>query len=108
MMMNLKYTIAGTLSLNEAEQFIRKLARPIADIYILTLIQRDIQLVTKHKQQLSFQLKLFVYPKLICVNNEYAYVHSDICKNCGCSWKYHMNVTYMILLEEEKMIQTLE
>ena len=43
-----KHAVRDTLSLNEAQQLIRKLSRPIAEI--ATLIQENIQLAKKHKK----------------------------------------------------------
>lgn len=43
------HAVSNTLSLNEAEQLIRKLARPIAET--TRLIQENLQLAEKHKQK---------------------------------------------------------
>jgi GTPase SAR1 family protein len=75
------HAIANTLSLNEAEQLIRKLSRPIAET--LRLIQQNIQLAKDFKQDVqnhrNTSYGLFQYiaqilplqkPRLVCVNKQ--------------------------------------
>ncbi|CAF2122378.1 unnamed protein product [Rotaria magnacalcarata] len=73
--------IASTLSLNEAEQLIKKLSRPIAEI--IRLIQYNIQLAIRHKEnsnknkkkdanqipQIVADIVTIKKPKLICFSN---------------------------------------
>ncbi|CAF3413700.1 unnamed protein product [Rotaria socialis] len=73
--------IASTLSLNEAEQLIKKLSRPIAET--IRLIQYNIQLATQHNEnpnknkkkdankipQMVGDIALIKSPKLICFSN---------------------------------------
>ncbi|CAF4131542.1 unnamed protein product [Rotaria sordida] len=89
------HAVANTLSLNSAEQLIRKLTRPIAET--IRLIQQNIQLAYQYKQnspkkQTSTAHKLpqnivnivpLDRPNLVCK-----------CNQCGCSWHRHMYITY--------------
>jgi GTPase SAR1 family protein len=75
-----KHATRDTLSLNEAQQLIRKLSRPIGEI--ATLIQENIQLAKQHKQkvrsgqtptpQIMLQKDAKVvqlgYPRTVCTN----------------------------------------
>ena len=77
-----KHATRDTLSLNEAQQLIRKLARPIAEI--ATMIQENIQLAQQHKNdvassstptpgmlpQLDAKVIPLGYPRTVCTNNK--------------------------------------
>ncbi|CAF4030202.1 unnamed protein product [Rotaria sp. Silwood1] len=77
-----KHVTRDTVSLNEAQQLIRKLSRPIAEI--TTLIQTNIQLAEKHKnnvssnetltpqvlEQIDIQIIELGYPRTVCTNRK--------------------------------------
>ncbi|UJR20042.1 hypothetical protein I4U23_023176 [Adineta vaga] len=76
------HAVSNTVSLNEAEQLIRKLARPIAET--AKLIEQNIQLAQQHKDdvlknpqmieqglpQNNVQIKHLKYPRTVCVNEK--------------------------------------
>ncbi|CAF1508982.1 unnamed protein product [Rotaria sordida] len=77
-----KHVTRDTVSLNEAQQLIRKLSRPIGEI--TTLIQTNIQLAEKHKnnvsanktltpqvlEQIDIQIVELGYPRTVCTNEK--------------------------------------
>ena len=77
-----KHATRDTLSLNEAQQLIRKLPRPIGEI--TTLIQQNLQLAKKHKEnldaggapaphilpQIDAQVVSLEYSRTICTNDK--------------------------------------
>lgn len=76
------HAVSNTLSLNEAEQLIRKLTRPIAEI--TKLIQENIQLAKQHKDNLLHNPKLanegliqneakiihLQHPRTVCIDDK--------------------------------------
>ena len=76
-----KHATQDTLSLNEAQQLIRKLSRPIGEI--TTLIQENLQLAEQHRnnvmsnktptpyilQQKDAEVVPLGYPRTVCTNN---------------------------------------
>jgi len=77
-----KHATRDTISLNEAQQLIRKLSRPIGEI--TTLIQKNIELVQIHKknassnntskqevlEQLDVEIIELGHPRTVCTNNK--------------------------------------
>ncbi|CAF1121731.1 unnamed protein product [Rotaria sordida] len=77
-----KHATRDTLSLNEAQQLIRKLSRPVGEI--TTLIQENLQLAEQHKkniisnrtptpqilQQKDAEIIPLGYPRTVCTNNK--------------------------------------
>jgi sulfatase maturation enzyme AslB (radical SAM superfamily) len=83
------HAVSNTLSLNEAEQLIRKLTRPIAETF--KLIQENIQLAQRYKEnvlenpQIEEQgipqnnpvVKLLTHPRTVCVGENCCRVIDD-------------------------------
>lgn len=77
-----KHATRDTVSLNEAQQLIRKLSRPIGEI--TTLIEKNIVLVGKHKkngsinstsekvvlEQLDVEIIALLHPRTVCTNEK--------------------------------------
>ncbi|CAF0777966.1 unnamed protein product [Adineta ricciae] len=77
-----KHRTSNTISLNEAQQLIRKLSRPIGEIS--TLIQKNIELIERHKrntqsnnnvkqevlEQFDIELIELSYPRTVCTNSK--------------------------------------
>ncbi|CAF3898573.1 unnamed protein product [Rotaria sp. Silwood2] len=112
------HAVANTLSLNSAEQLIKKLSRPIAET--IRLIQQNIQLANEYKQNLPkkttnvahqlLQNIVSIVP-LACPSMVYGVIQETItdpriekskvidnqtgkCDECNCSWHHHMYITY--------------
>jgi len=83
------HLVSGTLSLNEAEQLIRKLPRPIAETK--KLIEENIQLAKDHKKrvlenpelalegipQLNVSVKVLEHPRTVCSGEKCCHVLED-------------------------------
>ncbi|CAF2567626.1 unnamed protein product [Rotaria sp. Silwood2] len=101
------HVVSGTLSLNEAEQLIRKLTRPIAEA--VRLIQQNVQFAKTHQEtvlknpdiasqglpQNDVRIKQLKHPRIICVsekcckpvtlNNEVKIEYTSKChETCYC------------------------
>ncbi|CAF4677748.1 unnamed protein product, partial [Rotaria sp. Silwood2] len=112
------HAVCNILSLNEAEQLIRKLTRPIVET--TRLIEQNLQLAKEYAKDISENPELahqglpqknatsdhLRYPTTICTNRkccrtvilikQFLSCLVGICSKCGCLWNDHQHITYEV------------